>query len=78
MSIAKQVKALLSITGVKQNELIAPLKMGSKQSLYNKFTANRFTGEELATIAEVTGCKLAFILPNGDAITLENEKDAGN
>ena len=76
LSISKQIKALLSITGIRQNELIEPLGMASKQSLYNKFTANRWTGEDLATIAELTGCKLAFILPNGDTITLEKEKGA--
>ena len=59
-------------------DLIQPLELASKQSLYNKFTADRWTCKDLITIADVTGTKLAYILPNGDKITLEAEKDAGD
>ena len=80
MSITQKVRALLTLTGKMQNDLIVPLDMSSKQSLYNKFTKDRWTGRDLIAVAEATGCKLAFILPNGDQLTLdsdpENEKSA--
>lgn len=73
MSISNRVRALLNLTGKQQNDLIEPLEMSSKQSLYNKFTKDRWTGKDLITVAEATGCKLAFVLPNGDMVTLEND-----
>lgn len=75
MSITQKVRALLDLTGKKQNDLIEPLEMASKQSLYNKFTKNRWTGQDLITVAEATGCKLAFVLPNGDLLTLDDEPE---
>lgn len=70
MDTSAKIKALLSLTGHKQIELMAPLKMGSAQSLSNKFSNSRWSAEDLAAIAEATGCELAFILPDGQKISL--------
>lgn len=71
MSISAQIKALLSITGNKQSDLMEALGMASKQSLSNKFTGERWSAADLVKIADFTGCKLAFVLPNGERLLLD-------
>lgn len=70
MSVSSTIKALLALTGKKQLDLMEPLKMGSVQSLSNKVTNGRWSAEDLATVAEVCGCTLAFVLPSGQQITI--------
>ena len=70
MSVSNQVRALLNLTGRKQVELQDILEMGSKQSLNNKFAKDRWSAEDLIRVSEFCGCKLAFILPSGERITL--------
>lgn len=71
MSVSNNIRALLNLSGHKQIELQDVLGMGSKQSLNNKFANNRWSAEDLIKVAEFTGCKLAFILPDGERITLD-------
>ena len=71
MAVSKKVKALLMERDKKQSDLMDVLEMSSKQSLSNKFTNERWSAEDLIKIAEFCGCKLAFILPNGERITLD-------
>ena len=71
MNTTSQVKALLSLTGHKQGDLMEALDMKSKQSLSNKFVKNRWSAEDLIAVAEVTGCELAFSLPDGQKISLK-------
>lgn len=73
MQISKKIKSLLAETGKKQADLQEVLEMSSKQSLSNKFTNERWSADDLAKIAEYCGCKLAFILPSGERITIEAE-----
>ena len=73
MSISASIKALLSVKGFKQNDLIAPLKVKGEfptQSLSNKFRGERWSASDLVTIAEFTGCKLAFVLPDGERVLI--------
>lgn len=70
MSASKEIKALLSLSGKKQAELMTVLNMGSKQSLSNKFSNGRWSAADLVTVAEFCGCELAFILPDGRQIIL--------
>ena len=79
MSVSEQVKALLAMRGMKQIDLINILgkdsnngKMSSRQSLNNKFAGNRWSAKDLINVAAVCGCKLAFILPDGERIILTN------
>lgn len=74
MAISKKVKALLLEMDKKQSDLMEVLGMSSKQSLSNKFTNERWSAEDLVKIADYCGCKLAFILPSGERITIDIEE----
>lgn len=74
MAISKKVKALLLEMDKKQSSLMEVLDMGSKQSLSNKFTNERWSAEDLVKIAEFCGCKLAFIMPGGQNIVINAEE----
>ena len=70
MSISASIKALLSIKGMRQSDLMDVLNVGSKQALSNKFVGGRWSASDLVTIAEFAGCKLAFILPDGERVLI--------
>ena len=70
MAVSKKIKSLLAETDKKQADLLEVLGMSSKQSLSNKFTNERWSADDLAKIADFCGCKLAFILPNGERIII--------
>jgi hypothetical protein len=74
VSVSASVKALLYIQGKKQSDLMQILQMSSKQSLSNKFSNNRWSGDDLAVVAEFCGGKLAFVLPDGQQINIEPMK----
>ena len=75
MSISAKVKALISMLEKKQIDLIPVLGMSSKQSLSNKFSNGRWSADDLARVAEFCGCKLAFVLPDGQQIVIEPERN---
>lgn len=77
MSVTAKVKALLSICGKRQNDLMDVLTMSSKQSLSNKFTNERWSADDLAKVAALCGCKLAFVLPDGQHLFIDTEKAPG-
>ena len=77
MNISAKVKALLSIVGFKQADLKDLLGLASTQSLSNKVSGNRWSAEDLVKIADFTGCKLAFILPDGERIILNDGTHGG-
>jgi transcriptional regulator with XRE-family HTH domain len=71
MGISKKIKALLELTGKKQSDLMEVLGMGSKQSLSNKFSNERWSAEDLIAVAEFCDCKLMLVLPDGQQINLD-------
>lgn len=75
MAISKKIKSLLMETDKKQSDLMDVLNMGSKQSLSNKFTHERWSADDLVMIAEFCGCKLAFVMPNGERIVLNGSDE---
>ena len=75
MAISKKIKSLLVETDKKQSDLMDVLNMGSKQSLSNKFTHERWSADDLVMIAEFCGCKLAFVMPNGERIVLNGSDE---
>lgn len=77
MAISKKVKALLAECERKQSDLLDVLEMGSKQSLSNKFSNERWSAEDLTKIADFCGCKLAFFLPSGERIVLNTDEQTG-
>lgn len=70
MAISKYIKALLAQTDTKQADLLGVLDIKSKQSLSNKFTNERWSADDLAKVANFCGCRLAFVLPNGERIVI--------
>ena len=78
MSVSTSVRAALSMAKKHQIDLAA-LWETSPQVISNKFRLERWTGEELAQIAALTGGKLAFVYPDGQQIFIpssETEKKA--
>lgn len=73
MSVTKKIKALLALTGKKQTDLIGSLGMSSKQSLSNKFSNERWSAEDLVKVADECGCMVAFILPDGQVLPLDDK-----
>ena len=76
MSISNTVRSLLALKGMKQSELKDVLKIKgeySVQSLSNKCREDRWFASELVDIADYTGCKLAFIFPDGERILFSSD-----
>lgn len=73
VGVSASIKALLVLSGLKQADLVQPLNMGSRQSLNNKFSNERWSAQDLVDISRVCGGKLAFILPNGQQIIVESD-----
>lgn len=72
MSVSDRVMYLLRLRGMKQIDLLDVLEMSSRQSLSNKFALNRWSASDLMRVANVTGCELAFILPDGERIQIKD------
>lgn len=72
LAISKKIKALLAEVDKKQSDLLDVLDISSKQSLSNKFSNERWSADDLEKIAEFCGCKLAFVLPNGERIVISD------
>ena len=70
MNTSSAVRSVLSNAGIKQGDLAGPLGVGSVQAVSNKFRLNRWTASDLIKVAEVTGCKLAFVLPDGERVLI--------
>jgi len=68
--ISKSVKAALLEADKKQIDLGAMLDM-SRQTMSNKMALDRWKGEDLLKVAELTGSRLAFVFPNGKIIEIE-------
>lgn len=74
MAISKRIKALLLETDKKQSDLMEVLDMSSKQSLSNKFSNERWSADDLVRVAEYCGCKLAFLMPDGQKIIIDADE----
>ena len=78
MSVSKAVRMALKKAG-KQNGDLAQLWGYTLNATSNKFQWERWTGKELAEVAQLTGGQLAFVYPDGTQITIPQEdpkKDA--
>ena len=74
MSISDKVKGLLALRGKKQLELAEHFDM-SKQTMSNKMARGSWSGDDLARVAEFCGCKLAFVLPDGQQILISSDNE---
>ena len=77
MNVSASIKALLNMTGKKQGSLAKVLDVGSVQAVSNKFRLGRWSASDLVKIAEYTGSKLAFILPDGERVVIAADDTAG-
>ncbi len=75
MSTSSSIKALLNLTGKKQSDLMEPLQMSSRQSLSNKFSNERWSAQDLVDIAKLCGCRISFILPDGQEIRIGSDAE---
>ena len=73
MSVSASVRAALSMAKKRQLDLAA-LWETSPQVITNKFRLERWTGEELARVAAMTGGKLAFVYPDGQQIFIPSSE----
>ena len=73
MSVSASVRAALSLAKKRQMDL-AVLWETSPQVITNKFRLERWTGEELARVAALTGGKLAFVYPDGQQIFIPSSE----
>lgn len=74
MSVSDKVKGILKLSGNRQNDLADHFGM-SKQTMSNKMARNSWSANDLIKVAEFTGCKVAFVLPDGQHIYLEPEEN---
>ena len=75
MSTSSTIKALLAMTNTKQGDLINYLDVSSKQALSNKFSRDGWNPYDLVGIADATGCKVGFLLPDGQFLRLTGKKE---
>jgi len=73
MAVSDSVKALLALSGKKQNQLAEHFEM-SKQAMSNKFAKNSWFAKDLIKVADICGCKVAFILPDGQQIIIDDKE----
>ena len=74
MSVSDKVKGLLALSGKRQIELADFFGM-TKQTMSNKMARDSWSAKDLARVAEFVGCKIGFLLPDGQHIFLEVELD---
>ena len=74
MSVSTSVRMALAKGNKKQTELAEMLGF-QRQAVNLKLAKERWTGAELARIAEFTGGKLAFIYPDGQQILIDPPED---
>ena len=74
MSVSDVIKGLLAMSGKKQAELTSVLGMSSNQAVNNKIRKNSWFASDLLKVAELCGCKLAFVMPDGQCIYLSDDK----
>lgn len=65
--VSEKIRSVLAYSGKRPTDL-ANYYGTSQQSMNNKLYQNRFSADDLIKIAEFTGCKLAFVLPDGSQL----------
>ena len=77
MNVSAAIKALLNMKGKKQGSLAGVLGVGSVQAVSNKFRLGRWSASDLVKIADFTGSKLAFVLPDGERVVITDDPGEG-
>ena len=76
MAISDKVKGLLALCGKRQIDLADYFEM-SKQTMGNKMARGSWSARDLAKVAEFCGCKLVFVLPDGQQIIIPADEERG-
>ena len=72
--VSEKIKALLALAGKRQVDLAEHFGMTS-QSMNNKMNRDSWSARDLVKAAEFTNCKLAFLLPGDQQLTIEDSSD---
>ncbi len=71
--VSEKVKALLALNGKRQNDLATYFGM-TAQSMHNKMNRDSWSAKDMVAAAQCLGCKLAFVLPDGQLLTIEADE----
>lgn len=71
MEISDAVTIALRAAGKKQADLVGVLRVKTPQAANKKVKESRWTAEDLIKVAEFTGGKLLFQMPDGEQFELK-------
>lgn len=71
MNVSDAVMLALRSSGKKQADLISVLKVNTPQAANKKVRESRWTADDLIKVAELTGGKLIFQMPDGEQYELK-------
>ena len=75
MKVSDAVMQALRTAGKKQADLVEILRVATPQSANKKVRESRWTADDLLKVAEFTGGKILFKMPDGEVFELtEAEK----
>lgn len=75
MTVSDTIKGLLAMTGKKQNDLAKVLGLSSRQVMSNKIRKNSWYASDVIKAAELCGCRLAVVMPDGEHIYLRDDSE---
>lgn len=70
MSITDRLNLLLRLTGTSKTDIARFIGLAPR-SIWNRFHVGYFTADDLIILAEATGSKLLYELPDGQRIEFE-------
>lgn len=71
MEISDAVMHALRVSGRKQADLTSILKVNSAQAANKKVRESRWTVDDLIKVADMTGGKILFQMPDGEQFELK-------
>lgn len=71
MKVSDAVTQALRVAGKKQADLVEILRVTTPQAANKKVRESRWTAEDLIKVAEFTGGKLLFQMPDGEQFELK-------
>ena len=68
MMLTPTIKGLIALNGYTRQQVAAALGLALAQGVTNKYARDSFSGQDLIKIANLCGCRLAFVDDKGQAI----------
>lgn len=75
MTVSDTIRGLLAMAGKKQNDLAEALGLSSRQAMSNKIKKNSWYASDVIKAAELCGCRLAFVMPDGEHIYIRDDDE---